>query len=96
MERQLAVEQGRDTTMHYMMSLPLLAVSVPPQILTTWLNKSLQSGLHSVIHSDKSGTTDLAIMFSKIKAALEEQTLPEANQLVLSQVGCPFFFNSET
>jgi hypothetical protein len=38
-----------------------------------------------VIHSDKSGTTDLATMFSKIKAALEEQTVPEANQLVLSQ-----------
>ena len=57
----------------------------PPQILTTCLNKSLQSGLHSVIHSDKSGTTDLATMFSKIKAALEEQTVPEANQLVLSQ-----------
>jgi hypothetical protein len=57
-ERQLAVEQGRDTTMHYMISLPLLAVSVPPQILTTWLNKSLQSGLQSTIHSDTSGTTD--------------------------------------
>jgi len=84
-ERQLAVEQGRDTTMHYMMSLPLLAVSVPPQILTTWLSKSLQNGLQAVIHDDKSGTTDLATIFSKIKAALEEQTVPEANQLVLSQ-----------
>lgn len=84
-ERQLAVEQGRDTTMHYMMSLPLLAVSVPPQILTTWLNKSLQNGLQSVIHADNSGNTDLASMFTKIKAALEEQTVPEANQLVLSQ-----------
>ena len=36
-------------------------------------------------HSDKSGITDLATMLSEIKAALEKQTVPEANQLVLSQ-----------
>jgi len=86
-ERQLMVEQGRDTTMHYIASLPLLAVSIPPQILSTWLNKSLQSGLQSAIHSDSNtnGTTDLATMFNKVKAALEEQAVPEANQLVLSQ-----------
>eukprot|EP00092_Neocalanus_flemingeri_P036633 GFUD01039886.1.p1 GENE.GFUD01039886.1~~GFUD01039886.1.p1 ORF type:complete len:1196 (+),score=396.15 GFUD01039886.1:57-3644(+) len=82
-ERQLAVEQGKDTTMHYMSSLSLLAVSIPPQILTTWLNKSLQSGLQSAIHSDN--TTDLAVMFNKMKEALEEQAVPDANQLVLSQ-----------
>ena len=35
-ERQLVVEQGRDTTtMHYMSSLTLLAVSVPLPILGT-------------------------------------------------------------
>ena len=47
-----------------------LVVSVPPWILTTWLNKSLKSGLQSVILADNSGTTDLATMFSKIKAPL--------------------------
>ena len=47
-----------------------LVVSVPPWILTTWLNKSLKRGLQSVILADNSGTTDLATMFSKIKAPL--------------------------
>ena len=44
-ERQLTVEQGRYTTMHYIASLPLLAVFILPQISTKWLNKYLQSGL---------------------------------------------------
>ena len=66
----------------------------PPQILTAWLNKSLESGLHTVIHSDKSGTTDLATMFGKIKAALEEPAVPEANQLVLSQALEPLVYSA--
>merc|ERR1719158_1898218 len=81
-ERQLAVEQGRDTTMYYMFSLPLLAISIPPTILSPWLIRSLQQGLQSSIHSESS---DLAMMFTKIKDTLEEKSVPEANQVVLSQ-----------
>jgi len=71
--------------MHYMSSLTLLAVSVPPPILGAWMTKSLQSGLHSTIHAESSGSSDLATMLSKIKEALEEQSVPEANQIVLGQ-----------
>jgi len=81
-ERQLAMEQGRDTTMYYMFSLPLLSICIPPSILAPWLTKSLQHGLQSSIHSESS---DLATMFTKIKEALEEKSVPEANQVMLSQ-----------
>jgi len=84
-ERQLGLEQGRDTTMHYIASLTLLATSIPPSILSPWLSKSLQSALQSTIHSESCDSSDLATMLNKIKEALGEKAVPEANQAVLSQ-----------
>jgi len=84
-ERQLAQEQGRDTTMHYMRNLLLIGEAVPPQILSTWLNKALQNGLHITVHGENSASLDLSSMLSKLREAIELKTIPEPNQLCLNQ-----------